>query len=450
MIKRIVLSLVLLAASFAASAQLFVSTSPTRSAPLALTGHLFDVNQLYIFATSATPVSNVAFTLDGKLIRTEGVTPYDLMGTAADGTAQPLDVTTYAPSIPHTLTAVYTFTTGGTLTETVSFARKPPPTPAPTPTPVPVISKKWYPGHYVNGAYGNDVPLTISRAKQSPNFTGVNFLHRWIDMETSKGVYNFAKIDAQLAAAKAANLRMMIQIMDQSYSGSQPCVPSYMRTDPVYGGGQSMIGARCVALRHKAAVQDRMNALYAALAAKYDSDPYFVGVSITEEDSYPTTGTNMAGYTDRALIDQEKRGITAAAQSFKRTPLFKWLNWGPGNAELFAHAATVGVGVGGPDLDPKSPTFSYPGNYQKYFKQIPLFLAVQAPRVVTTVRNGSNAAAIINYGVSAPPAGLGLNFIVWDQPYTPEIRFDTNIIPAINARPGVQTACPTTFAGCTK
>lgn len=311
---------------------------------------------------------------------------------------------------------------------------------------------KWHPGHYLNGDWGRDVNWTITQAKKSAAIKGVSFLHGWWELETAPGVFNFAKIDAQLAKAKAANLRLIIQIADRSFSVSRPhCVPDYMLTDPVYQGGESVIRdakgkfVKGTALRFVPAVQDRMNALYQALGARYDADPDFEAVAIAEEDDFARTGTNMAGYSDRAYIEQEKRGITAAAAAFPHTVTFKWLNWGPGNAELCAHAASVGVGLGGPDLDPKSPTYSYPKNYQAYAGRIPLSLAVQWPRVEKTVRDGSNALAIATYGVSAPPAGLGLNYIIWDAAYSPVIHFDRDILPAINARPATRTAVPAAF-----
>ncbi len=311
---------------------------------------------------------------------------------------------------------------------------------------------KWHPGHYVSGYWGDGIDGTITQAKKSSAIKGVSFLHGWWELETGFGVYNFSEIDTELAKAKAAGLHLMIQIQDRTFSASQPhAVPAYMLTNSIYQGGDTVVTnssggfKSSTALRFVPAVQDRMIALYQALGARYDGDPNFEAVTIGSEDSMETTGSNMSGYSSRAYIDQEKRGITAAVAAFPHTVTLKILNWGPGNTELFAHAASVGIGVTGPDLDPKSPTFSYPVNYQAYFGQIPLAMSVQWPRVDTTIQNGSSVPAIANYGVSAPPTGIGLNYIVWDPASDAVISYDLDVIPAINAQPTTQQSCPTAF-----
>lgn len=311
---------------------------------------------------------------------------------------------------------------------------------------------KWHPGHYVNGYWGTDVDGTIAQAKKSSAVKGVSFLHGWWTLETAPGVFDFSTIDTQLAKAKAAGLQLIIQIVDRTFFASRPhAVPTYMLTDPIYQGGESILTdgsggfRKATALRFVPAVQDRMNALYVELGARYDLDPNFEAVGLNEEDSFETTGSNMSGYSSRAYIDQEKRGMTAGAAAFPHTVTLKWLNWGPGNSELFAHAASLGVGVCGPDLDPNMTTFSYPVNYQAYFGQVPLAMAVQWPRVETTVQNGSPPLTIATFGISAPPAGIGLNYIIWDPAYSAVINYDTDILPAINATPLTQTACPTSF-----
>ena len=322
--------------------------------------------------------------------------------------------------------------------------------PGPQADPRPAV--KWHPGHYLNGDWGRNVDGTIAQARKSSAIKGVSFLHGWWELETAPGTFNFAKIDAQLAKAQAAGLQMMIQIADRTFSLARPnCVPAYMLTDPQYQGGQSIITnaqgkfVKGTALRFVPAVQDRMIALYQALGARYDGDPTFEAIAIAEEDDFGTNGSHMAGFSTRAYNDQEKRGMTAAAAAFPHTITFKWLNWGPGNAELFAHAARLGMGVGAPDLDPKSHTFSYPERYQEYFGRIPLSMAVQWPRVEKTIRDGSTVSAIARYGTAAPPAGLGLNYIIWDAAHAATIDYDRDIVPALNATPATQAVRPSTF-----
>ncbi len=309
---------------------------------------------------------------------------------------------------------------------------------------------KWHPGHYLNAYWGKNIAVQIRQAKSIPAFKGISVIHGWWELEKDKDQYDFSAIDRELEAVQSAGLQLIIQVADRSFK-NQDCAPTYLRT-PAFDGGQSRLGAKCTVLRHDPAVQDRLIALYRALGQRYDQHPNFEAVML-EEDSMEKKGSNMDGYSDRAYIDQSKRGMSALAQAFPHTVVFKWLNWGPGIPELFAHACSLGIGVGSPDLDPRMKTWAYPNPWQQYAHKIPLEMSVQDPRVQKTVLNGSDVRAIFEFGTGDPPSGLALNYIVWDQPEKPGvISFQNDIKPYIIQRDGfIQRACPAVLAargGC--
>lgn len=315
---------------------------------------------------------------------------------------------------------------------------------------IPSSGYKWHPGHYLNAYWGKNIAVQIRQAKSSPAFKGISVIHGWWELEKDKDQYDFSAIDRELDAVQSAGLQLIIQVADRSFK-DQDCAPAYLRT-PAFGEGQSRIHKKCTVLRHNPAVQDRLIALYRALGQRFDSHPNFEALML-EEDSMEKKGTNMDGYSDRAYIDQSKRGMNALAQSFPHTVVFKWLNWGPGIPELFAHALSLGIGVGAPDLDPKMKSWAYPAPWQQYAHKIPLEMSVQDPRVQKTVLNGSDVRAIFEFGTSDPPSGLALNYMVWDQPEKPGvISFQKDIKPYIVQRDGfIQRACPTALAsrgGC--
>lgn len=114
------LSLVPAAAGSAAGApvhELAVSAAPNRSAAVALAGATIGETG-YVFVRPASEIIRVRFFLDdptmaGSPRQTEGATPYDFAGTAADGTAQPWSTAGLAEGA-HTITAAVDLTGGGT------------------------------------------------------------------------------------------------------------------------------------------------------------------------------------------------------------------------------------------------------------------------------------------------------------------------------------------------
>jgi N-acetylneuraminic acid mutarotase len=88
--------------------QLLVSTSPTRSNPVALNGFSASGN-IYVFTSPTSGVSSVRFFLDdptmaGAPRQTEFTPPHDFAGTAADNTANPFNAASLSGG-SHTITA---------------------------------------------------------------------------------------------------------------------------------------------------------------------------------------------------------------------------------------------------------------------------------------------------------------------------------------------------------
>ena len=442
--------------------ELMLSTSAGRTSPSLLNGRSLN-GKVYIYATKDTGAKQVAFYLDDPKmsrapVHSESSDPYDFAGTATTGAANPYDATKLVAG-SHTLTARVAFTNGTTQIVSAAFNRPsttPTPTPVPTvaPTPTPTATpqaygKKWHPGHYLSAGWGvrtSQTSWVLSRIKDNPNLKGIATTHRWAELEPQKGVYNFANIESNLAMAKAANKRLMIQIIDRWW-GVPTCVPEYLRSDPIYKGGQSLFlnpnGSvnACNALRFVPEVQSRLMALYTALGKRFNNDPNFEAVYVQEDGLY-LKGSNMGGYTPRGYTDQQKRGMDALAAAFPNTQVFKFLSWGVNTGELFEYAYKLGLGVGGPDLLPNNATFSTP-YYSQYAGRMPLHISVQHPKVeLYTKDQGGTVEGLYDYGVTNPK-GLNTNYIVWDQPETQYISYSKQILPLLNAHKGyINSGCP--------
>ena len=450
--------------------ELMLSASAGRTSPSLLNGRSLN-GKVYIYATKDTAAKQVSFYLDDPKmsrapVHSESSDPYDFAGTATTGLANPYDASKLVAG-SHTLTARVAFTNGTTQIVSAAFNRPsttPTPTPVPTvaPTPVPTVAptpiptatpqaygKKWHPGHYLNAGWGwrtSLVSSTIARIKDNPNLKGVATNQMWQELEPQKGVYNFAYIESALAMAKAANKQLMIQIIDRWW-GWDHCVPEYLRSDPIYKGGESLFlnpdGSvnACNSLRFVPEVQNRLMALYTALGKRFNNEPNFEAVYLQEDGLY-LKGSNMGGYTPRGYTDQQKRGMDALAAAFPNTQVFKFLSWGVNTGELFEYAYKLGLGVGGPDLVPDENTFATP-YYPLYAGKMPLHISSQHPRVEKYItQQGGTVERLYDFGVT-DPKGLNTNYIVWDQPETPNISFTKQILPLLNAHNGyINSGCP--------
>ena len=129
-------------ASAATRSRLAVSLNPDRSNAVRLDGSTVK-GKIYVFVRNSETLDKVDFYLDGSWrtkppIRTETDPPFDLAGTAADGTALPYDTTKLADG-SHSIRVVLTWSDGGTSSRRGNFtvANKgvtPSAAPAPTTT----------------------------------------------------------------------------------------------------------------------------------------------------------------------------------------------------------------------------------------------------------------------------------------------------------------------------
>ena len=111
-------------ASAATRSRLAVSLNPDRSNAVRLDGATVK-GKIYVFVRNSETLDKVDFYLDGSWrtkppIRTETDPPFDLAGTAADGTALPYDTTKLADG-SHSIRVVLTWSDGGTSSRRGNF-----------------------------------------------------------------------------------------------------------------------------------------------------------------------------------------------------------------------------------------------------------------------------------------------------------------------------------------
>jgi hypothetical protein len=331
---------------------------------------------------------------------------------------------------------------------------------------------KWHPGHYMSIRSRHRNPTKelpyIDAIQNEPSIQGVVVQWLWSDLETAKGSYDFSSIDVYLNKLSSLSTpkRLIIRIEERGFSSQTvSSVPAYLKNDSGYNGGEVPMANGVVARIWEAPVMDRLIALYAALAAKYDGNPLIEGISTGEtaigfSSSYPAPST----YSNAALLTQFERHVVAARSQWKHSQVFVSTNYLGSDSQmedLIKTSVSSKATVGGPDVF----TRAWVESRQR---------ALQSDEVVRgEAGSGTDYRGNVAIKAEVQDTELGgyiatftptelydvafninhANYIFWDRnDYAggPVQQWATGILPLIRSVNGkTYTACPASFAnGC--
>jgi len=209
--------------------------------------------------------------------------------------------------------------------------------------------------------------VSETRFLTHPGITGAQLTYTWRELEPDRDRYDFAPIREQLRLLQRHGKRLFIQIQDVSFS-ERVLVPDYLRSDPAFHGGaaRKYEGATgvfdgWVARRWDPAVRARFARLLDALAREFDG--VIEGVSLPETAiGFESPAFHPPGFTFDAYAAGVQATMRDARRAFTRSCVIVYANFMPGEAlpavdhgylkGIYALAARIGVGVGGPDLLP--------------------------------------------------------------------------------------------------
>ncbi|MEO5574133.1 MAG: hypothetical protein ABIR48_06600 [Gammaproteobacteria bacterium] len=229
--------------------------------------------------------------------------------------------------------------------------------------------------------------------KNEPLFVGVQRRYPWKSLEPSRGVYNFSAIEADLKYVQSMPTpkRLIIEITDNGRDESPARashLPGYVLT-PEFEGGVFVPthGTVLVTKRWNTRVQDRQIALFKALGARFDKEPYVEGIVLDETANGNLYGAEAvrANYTAEKGFIGQKRIMSGLKAAFPNTMCIQYINYfsGANGADGVAklkgfmqHAFNIGMGVGGPDVHVGGTEPVYP-SYAQYAGSMPLAPAVQ-------------------------------------------------------------------------
>jgi hypothetical protein len=267
-----------------------------------------------------------------------------------------------------------------------------------------------------------------------PNIVGAQLKYTWRELEPERDRYDFSAVLKDAATLEKYGKKLWIQLQDVSFSERQ-IIPDYLLGDPAFNGGaareydENGKFSGWVARRWDPAVRARLSKLLDALGDSLDGR--IEGINLAETAiTVPDPKLHPAGFTYDGYAAAMKDIITAAKNAFPRSHVIIYGNFMPGEAlpandrgylrGIYAHAANVGAGVGGPDIllhRPFQQKHSL-GLIRERGPNVIAGMAVQDGNLADmnkTTRQRVTVDEIYQYAVDT----LRLNYIFWgtEEPY---------------------------------
>jgi hypothetical protein len=208
---------------------------------------------------------------------------------------------------------------------------------------------------------------------ENEHIAGAQLKYTWRELEPERDRYEFQRLLDDLAFIERNGKRLFVQVQDVSFS-EEVLVPEYLRTDPAFGGGVARkydYGGDdeskaqfdgWVARRWDPAVRARFIKLLEELGKAVDGRIEGLNLPETSIGFGESGKLHPTGFTYEAYVEGVKAIMTAARRVFSRSTVIQYANFMPGEwlpwtdhgylRAVYAHAESIGVGVGGPDLLP--------------------------------------------------------------------------------------------------
>ena len=250
---------------------------------------------------------------------------------------------------------------------------------------------------------GSDELAALTPLVERPDIGGVQIVYTWKSLESAKGVYDFSRVESDLAFLEQRHKRLFLQIQDRFFEIGHRNVPAYLLDDSEYGGGlapqvdnpgeNKPEGYGWVAQQWNPEVRKRYQQLLQALAKEFDGRVF--GVNLPETAVGVDIERDQTGFSCDTYFAAELENIAFARKVFTKSHVVLYANFWPCEWEnnrkymsrTFEFAEAHRIGLGGPDIVPyKKPQMknSYPF-FNKYKGRLSLVaMAVQEPTLTYT------------------------------------------------------------------
>jgi len=248
-----------------------------------------------------------------------------------------------------------------------------------TPAITEAATRGYHPGHYVALNRWESDEAKVA-ALQYSGVKGGQVRYQWKELETSFDTYDFSLVEHHLSLAKSQGRRLVIIIVDKTFFNNEKATPAYLHNKFTVankpGGWTSVRWAPYVVTRY--------NKLLRRLGERFDSDPYFEGVSFQESaHGIPDATLAALDYTPEKYRDALINMLGSAATHFPSSQVFWFMNFLEGKTpyivDIAEAVAPLGVAMGGPDILPddyhlNKQTYSF---YEQFKDRMTLFGSVQ-------------------------------------------------------------------------
>ena len=206
------------------------------------------------------------------------------------------------------------------------------------------------------------------------SIAGAQLKYTWKELEPERGRYRFESLRDDAYFLERHGKRLFVQIQDISFDEQIVNVPDYLVEGAAYGGGvarqyefegddeESATPGGWVARRWDSAVRDRFIRLLQALGEDFDGLIEGVNLAETAIDFGESSELYPEGFTPGDYLEGVIAIMTGLRDAFSRSTVIQYANFMPGEwlpwddhgylRTVYAHADSIGMGVGGPDLLP--------------------------------------------------------------------------------------------------
>jgi hypothetical protein len=206
------------------------------------------------------------------------------------------------------------------------------------------------------------------------SIAGAQLKYTWRELEPQRDQYDFRPLLDDLAFLEKHGKRLFVQLQESSFSDSVVLVPDYLREDSSFGGGvgreweyegDDESKARpvgWVSRRWDPAVRARFITLIRLLGRAVDGRIEGLNLPETSVEFGESGKHHPTGFTYAGYLEGVKAIMTAAHDAFPHSRVIQYANFMPGEwlpwtdhgylRAIYAHAESIGVGVGGPDVMP--------------------------------------------------------------------------------------------------
>ncbi|QEN06344.1 hypothetical protein EW093_03900 [Thiospirochaeta perfilievii] len=193
-------------------------------------------------------------------------------------------------------------------------------------------------------------------------FEGAQIMYSWVQLEPSKGVYDFSAVLEDYTYLKNKGKKLFIQIQDATFNPKNHSVPEYLRTDD-YNGGEiyqredngEVFG--WAAKRWNTNVQIRFALLLNALGKEFDGK--IEGINL-QETAVGITKEYDKTFSPTLYNSSIKINMLALKKAFPNSTTMVYANFMPGEwlpwedngylKSIYQYGEKIGVGLGAPDL----------------------------------------------------------------------------------------------------